>query len=366
VKTLHARSLGVLAPGHPWIFEALLPPLDDGQILVATRYTGLSAGTELSVVKGTNPHHRRRWDRDHCVFVDGAPRSEYPVRVLGYMEVARVVCSRSASAAVGTELAMTYGHRTAHVADPTAETAIPLPDDLDPLLGVFVGQMGPICANGLLHAAAEAEGPDTDDLGAGVRGRHVLVTGAGVVGLLTGLFARHYGATAVAVADPTPVRLAAAEGLGLEPIDTAQVEPWRWCKQRWRHGSGDCGADVAFQCRGRSAALTVALRALRPQGTVVDLAFYQDAAADLCLGEEFHHNGLAIRCAQIARVPRGLAGRWDRRRLAAETVTLLRAHGVFVRRHLVTDVVPFDDGPAFLAEVAARRRHTLQAVFVIS
>lgn len=342
-----------------------MPPLDDGQILVATRYTGLSAGTELSVVKGTNPHHRRRWDRDHCVFVDGAPRSEYPVRVLGYMEVAQVVSSRSASVAVGAELAMTYGHRTAHVADPTAETAIPLPDDLDPLLGVFVGQMGPICANGLLHAAADTEGPATDDLGAGVRGRHVLVTGAGVVGLLTGLFARHYGAAAVAVADPTPARLAAAEHLGLEPVDTTRVQPWRWCKQRWRHGGGDCGADVAFQCRGRSAALAVALQALRPQGAVIDLAFYQDAAAALYLGEEFHHNGLTIRCAQIARVPRGLAGRWDRRRLAAETVALLRAQGALVRRHLVTDVVPFDDGPVFLAELADRRRHTIQTIFVI-
>jgi threonine dehydrogenase-like Zn-dependent dehydrogenase len=276
-----------------------------------------------------------------------------------------VVSSRSGSAAVGATLAMTYGHRSAHVADPTTETAIPLPDDLDPLLGIFVAQMGPICANGLLHAAADSEGPGTDDLGAGVRGRHVLVTGAGVVGLLTGLFARHYGAAAVAVADPTPTRLAAAEGLGLEPIDTTRIEPWRWCKQRWRHGASDCGADVTFQCRGRSAALAVALQALRPQGTVVDLAFYQDAAAELRLGEEFHHNGLAIRCAQIARVPRGLAERWDRRRLAAETVTLLRAHSALIRRHLITDLVPFDDGPAFLAELAARRRHTIQAVFVI-
>ena len=53
---------------------------------------------------------------------------------------------------------------------------------------------------------------------------------------------------------------------------------------------------------------------------MVDLAFYQGGAPDLALGEEFHHNGLTIRCAQIGRVPRGTAHLWDRRRLAAETV----------------------------------------------
>lgn len=76
-------------------------------------------------------------------------------------------------------------------------------------------------------------------------------------------------------------------------------------KTRWRHGPGDRGADVVFQCRGQAASLALALRVLRPQGAVVDLAFYSDSAGEVRLGEEFHHNGLAVRCAQIGRVPRG-------------------------------------------------------------
>jgi folate-dependent tRNA-U54 methylase TrmFO/GidA len=95
---------------------------------------------------------------------------------------------------------------------------------------------------------------------------------------------------------------------------------------------------------------------------VVDLAFYTDDGAALRLGAEFHHNGLAIRCAQIGRVPRGTAHAWDRERLSAETVDLLRAHGSAVRAHVVTDVVPLAEGPALLADLAARRRHVIQAV----
>lgn len=84
-----------------------------------------------------------------------------------------------------------------------------LPPGLDPLLGVYVAQMGPICANGLLHAAAELVGTSpagaaSVQLGDGVRDRRVLVTGGGVVGLLTGLFALAAGATEVALADPDP------------------------------------------------------------------------------------------------------------------------------------------------------------------
>jgi hypothetical protein len=79
---------------------------------------------------------------------------------------------------------------------------------------------------------------------------------------------------------------------------------------------------------------------------VVDLAFYPGGAPDLRLGEEFHHNGLGIRCAQIGRVPRGLAHAWDRERLSRETLALLERRGDDVRAHLVSDVVPFADGPA--------------------
>jgi threonine dehydrogenase-like Zn-dependent dehydrogenase len=117
-----------------------------------------------------------------------------------------------------------------------------------------------------------------------------------------------------------------------------------------------------FQCRGRAASLAEALRSLRPQGTVIDLAFYEGGADQVRLGEEFHHNGLAIRCAQVGRVPRGLAASWPRERLQAEGVRLLRAHGALVERVLVTDVVAFDDGPALLSDLMEHRRHALLAV----
>jgi threonine dehydrogenase-like Zn-dependent dehydrogenase len=362
-----ARTVDVLqvtAPGTVEWVPVPDEPLPDGSFRVDTVASGVSAGTELSFVKGTNPALTRVWDADLGLFQSETASPQYPVTKLGYMQVGRVVASRTPQVAVGQTVAATYGHATGHDLDPVHERYVVLPPDLDPLLGVYVAHMGPICANGLLHAAADVLGAGVTDLAAGVRGRRVLVTGAGVVGLLTAVFAQHLGAAEVAVADPTPARLAAATALAVTAVDTQATDLGVWAKQRWRHGPGDRGADVVFQCRGQATVLHDALRALRPQGTVVDLAFYPGGAAAVRLGEEFHHNGLRLVCAQIGRVPRGLAHVWDRERLSAATLDLLAARGPDLRAHLVTDVVPLAAAPALFADLAARRRQVLQAVLI--
>jgi threonine dehydrogenase-like Zn-dependent dehydrogenase len=366
------RTLGVAAPGRPEFFSYEEEPPEEGQFRVDTLYTGLSAGTELTFLKGTNPYLHSSWDPERGVFCEGEPSQSYPVRVMGYMEVAHVVETRTPAVGNGDVVALNYGHRTGHVIDPRRSVVTVLPDSLDPVLGVYVAQMGPICANGLLHATAEAVGVASDAaagpaLGDGVRHRRVLVTGAGVVGLLTGLFARAHGAAEVAVADPDVRRLDVAEALGLTPVAEKDSDTtWRWCTSRWRNGLADNGADLVFQCRGRTTALVTALRSLRPQGSVIDLAFYQGGSPELRLGEEFHHNGLTIRCAQIGRVPRGLEATWDRRRLCEATLELLRSCGELIREHLVTDLVELDDAPAVMRDLAERRRSTIQAVFAVA
>jgi threonine dehydrogenase-like Zn-dependent dehydrogenase len=356
------RTIVVTAPGRISVTEEQPAPVPDGGFRVRTLYTGVSAGTELSYVKGTNPYLSTGWDASLGLFTPGDPATPYPVTRLGYMEVARVEQSRTPAVAEGAVVAMTYGHRTGFLGDPVRDRVVPLPPDLDPMLGIYVAHMGPICANGLLHAAADLHGTDVRSLADGVRGRRVAVTGAGVVALLTALFARRHGAASVVVLDPTPQRRAVAEALGLETLDPDADDPAVVLKTRWRHTADDRGADVVFQCRGQSSALHLAMRLLRPQGTVVDLAFYQGGADGVRLGEEFHHNGLALRCAQIGRVPRGLAPTWDRERLSAETIDLLREHGDGVRKHLISAVVPFDEAPGLLTDLAERRRHELQVV----
>lgn len=366
MSTRTIRSLGVEDRGRAYFFSYEEGPLPDNHFRLDTLYTGISAGTELTFLHGTNPYLHARWDEEFGLFHRDEASAHYPMPFMGYMEVGRVIESRARGVMEGEIMAMTYGHKSGHTADAHHEFYIPLPRDIDPILGIYVGQMGPICANGILHAAAEMVGYDVRHLGDGVRGRNVLVIGAGVVGQLTALFARHCGAANVAITNRTTPRLEAAKALGFTTINESESEPWQYCKEQWHHGRNDRGADLVFQCRAEPASLQTALRSLRPQGAVIDLAFYQQGAEAVRLGEEFHHNGLTIRCAQIGRVPRGLGHTWNRQRLAQETIELLRDYGPQIREHLITDVVPYDKAPAFMTRLAADYQpEVLQAVLAL-
>ena len=357
----HIRSLGVERRNVAYLSGYDEGPLGPGQVRLDMLYTGFSAGTELTFVKGTNPYLHARWDTGRGVFVPGEAQQHYPVPFLGYMESARVVESTVGDFAPGDVVGAVFGHKTGHTADPFHDVLTKLPPAIDPILGIYVGQMGPIAANGILHADAEMLGPDAPFFGAGIKDRPVLVIGAGIVGLFVALFAQGCGASEVVIADPSEFRRIRAACLGLTPMPEADA--WARAKARWHHGGDDRGADIVFQTRADSASLHAAMQALRPQGTVIDLAFYQGGADRLRLGEEFHHNGLNLRCAQINRVPRGMATAWDKRRLAGETVKLLAARGDEIRAQLITHVVPIEEAPAFIGHLVADRPEFLQIVF---
>jgi threonine dehydrogenase-like Zn-dependent dehydrogenase len=359
----HIRSLGVEREGQAYHLGYDEAPPGEGQVQLQTLYSGFSAGTELTFLKHTNPYFFSRWNGERGVFEPGEPSLHYPVPFLGYMESARVLESRSPAFTNGQVVGTAFGHKSGHTADPARDVLVPLPFQLDPILGVFVGQMGPIAANGILHADAEIFGSNVIHLGQGIAGRHVIVIGAGTVGLMTALFAQRAGATGLIVADPSPWRRARIEAFGITAMDEERA--FQHAKTQW-HSGGDRGADFVFQTRAQAGSLHTAFRSLRPQGTVIDLAFYQGGADALRLGEEFHHNGLALKCAQINRMPRGLGHQWDRRRLAGETVALLHSVGDNVKREVITHIVPFEDGPAFLAELVEKRPEFMQIVFKVA
>lgn len=96
---------------------------------------------------------------------------------------------------------------------------------------------------------------------AGLRGGdHVLVTGAGPVGLLAMKVAFALGATAVTMTDVSPSRLEAAQRFGAtRTINVAEQS----LAQVTRH------ADVLLECSGNQQALMDGIRALRPAGVAV-------------------------------------------------------------------------------------------------
>lgn len=349
------RSLGFEAPGNPYFADYEEGPPAPWELRIETLYSGFSAGTELTFMKGTNPYLHSRWDDGKRSFVPGEAGMHYPVPFVGYMEVGRVIQGEARDVSNGSVVAGAWGHKSGHVIDPGRDRFFPLPAAIDPMLGIYVGQMGPIAANGILYADHELIGRDCATLGASLSGRPVLVFGGGVVGFFTALFAQAAGASEIVIADPSPFRRLRAESLGFSAM--TEDEAVDHAKARWH------GADLVFQTRASAESLHNAMKALRPHGSVIDLAFYQGGTEAVRLGEEFHHNWLSIRCAQIGRVPRGMEHLWDHERLGRQTIALLEQRGADIRQQLITHVVPIDEAPDFLRALVAERPEFIQIVF---
>src|SRR5689334_15489216 len=100
------RVVVVTAPGKLSVVAEDEAP---GPFRVRTLYSGVSAGTELSFVKGTHPALHAAFDPALGLFGDPPP-SPFPITRLGYMEVGEVTESSTPAVAAGTVVAMTYGH----------------------------------------------------------------------------------------------------------------------------------------------------------------------------------------------------------------------------------------------------------------
>jgi L-iditol 2-dehydrogenase len=107
-------------------------------------------------------------------------------------------------------------------------------------------------------------------------GEHVLVTGAGPIGLLAMQAALALGATRVTVADVNPHRLDLARRTGASHTVDLREQPL---------GEAGVEADVLLECSGHPAALADGIRSLRPAGVAVAVGMGpgEEAAIPLAL-----------------------------------------------------------------------------------
>lgn len=303
-----------VGPGIVDVIEVPALRLLPGQARVRTIVSGVSAGTELTAYRGTNPYLTATWDPDLRLFSNSHPgMPSYPLEGWGYSEVGEVVEVGPGSTgddgdvgdvAVGDLVWGIWGHRSEGVLPAAALRDHQLPRSLDPAAGCFV-RVGAIALNAVL----EAENGIGDT---------VVIFGQGVIGLLATHYATIAGSTVIAV-DAIPARRDAASALGARHV----LAPGPDIALEIRDLTQGRGADQAIELSGSYHALREAVRAVAPDSAVVAAGFYQGPATALHLGEEFHHNRARIIASQIGSVPPRLRPRWDRDRLQYTVVTLL-------------------------------------------
>jgi threonine dehydrogenase-like Zn-dependent dehydrogenase len=278
-----AQAFWVSAPGHGEIRPVQLPPAGAGEVLVRTRYTGISRGTELLVFAGRVPDDQRQAMR--APFQEG----EFPGPVkYGYLNVG--VVETGPPELAGSTVFCLYPHQTAYVVPATA--VLPLPDGVPAERAVLAGAVE-TAVNALWEA-----GPRLGD--------RACVVGAGMVGCSVARLLAQVPGVRVTLVDVDPAREPVAAALG-----AAFAHPHEMAGEH----------EIVVHASATAEGLRRCLDLLAPGGEVLELSWYGAGEVSLPLGGGFHSRRLAIRASQVGVVAasrRGTRSARDRLALALE------------------------------------------------
>ena len=333
------------SPRHSEVVTFDDPAPEPGEVLIETAYSGISAGTELTAYRGSNPYLASEWDPRQRLFVPGASTHAYPLDAWGYEEVGHVtaVGSNDDEDLLGQLVWGAWGHTSVAVRPTEYVRARLMPKGSLAMSGIFA-KIGAISLNAVLDADIHV-------------GETVAVFGAGVPGQLVAQLAARNGAHVIVV-DPVAERRELAEKLGA-PVS---IDPTAGdVAAAIRALTDNRGADVSIEMSGAYTALHEAIRATAYSSRVVASGFFQGGASTVRLGEEFHHNRISVIGSQISGVAPHLQHRWDELRMS-RTILNLEQQGALRLTDLVTHVIPAAEAPAAFEMLDTAPQGALQVV----
>ena len=284
-QTVQARAFWVEAPDRGALRDEQLALPQPGEVLVRTRYSGISRGTESLVFGGRVPPSQYRAMR--APFQCG----DFPAPVkYGYASVGEV--EQGPADLRGRPVFCLFPHQDRYVAP--SDAVIPLPEGLPPERAVLAAN-----TETALNVAWDARiGP----------GDQVCVIGAGVVGCLTAWLAGRIAGTEVTLVDLKQTRAEIADRLRVH-FATPDQAPGE--------------QDVVIHTSASAAGLSTALACAGLEARVVEASWFGDAAPAVPLGEDFHARRLKLISSQVGQLPADRRVRWSYRRRLAKALELL-------------------------------------------
>jgi len=300
--------------------ETTVGPPEDDELLVETRASAISAGTELLVYRDQTPAD---FPADEALdALDGD--LSYPLQY-GYAAsgVVREVGAEVDPDWVGRSVFAFVPHQTRFRATP--DSVVALPPETTPAAGSLLPSVE-TATNIVLDAAPRL-------------GERVVVFGAGVIGLCVVRLLADFPLESLVAVDPIERRRTLAATLGADrtttPAEIGAVDP----------AVGDSavdGADLAVELSGQPSALDDAIGVVGYDARIVVGSWYGTKREPIDLGGRFHRDRIDIVSSQVSTISPELRGRWDHdRRMDA---ALDRLDGV-PADELITHRIPFERAP---------------------
>lgn len=315
--TIYAHQLWFVAPQQLEVRQQILPSLSANELLVQTKISAISAGTELLVYRGEIPAELSL----DANFESQQQPISYPLQY-GYASVGQVqhVGNHVNSEWLGKRVFSFQPHASYFIATP--EILIPIPDDITDEQAIFLANME--TAVNLVH-----------DGNPGI-GEKVVVFGQGVVGLLTtGILAQFPLSQLIAID-----AIAHRRSVSLLWGATQAIDPFVEADILQLTNELTIGADLIYEISGVPNALNSAIQLSGFTSRIVIGSWYGTKAAPIALGGAAHRNRLTFITSQVSSLAPKLSGRWDKQRrfeLAWQMIRELHPETLITTRVSITD-----------------------------
>jgi 2-desacetyl-2-hydroxyethyl bacteriochlorophyllide A dehydrogenase len=318
---MNAQALWFTAPRQVEIRSAALEPPGPGEVLVRSRVSAISAGTELLIYRGLAPADLPVDDTLPAL----SGMLVLPLRY-GYAAVGRVVGLGDGvpPALEGSRVMAFQPHADAFTA--RVEEIVPLPESVTEEEAAFLPNLE-TAVNLVLDGAPRI-------------GEQVAVLGQGIVGLLTTALLARMPLASLVTADAYPRRRRAALAWGAHACLDPAVHDF--ASELALHLQAERpypGADLTYELSGDPAALDLAIGITGRNGRIVIGSWYGTKRASTDFGGRFHRSRLRMISSQVSSLAPELTGAWSKPRRLGVALSLLPTLPV---RDLVTHRFPFE------------------------
>lgn len=335
-----ASQLWFTAPFSVEVREVTLPAPAADEVVVRTRYSAVSAGTELLLYRGQMPGSMSL----DATLSSLQQSSGYPLQY-GYACVGEVQqTGRDVDPDWQGRQVFSFQPHASHFLA-TTDQLIAVPDDLSAQAAVFLPNME--TAVNLVQD------------GQPLIGERVVVLGQGIVGLLlSGLLARFPLADLAAV-EGQPDRQDLARTFGVKDVYSPD-EATRAVASSSDGYPAMADADLIYEVSGQPEALNLAIALSGFASRIVIGSWYGSKRVPIDLGGKAHRNRLQLITSQVSTLAPGLSGRWDKQRRYHLAWDMIRATDT---AQLITHNLPLEEAEWLYKQLHEEASGIMQSLF---
>ena len=338
---MESKSLYYLSPGVVEVRSEVVPDPGPNQVLVRTRYSAISHGTEMLLYRGQFP--------DGIALDESIPSLSggvnYPLKY-GYAQVGEIIHA-------GSEVDQSWIGKNVFAFHPHSSCFVSGIKDLQ------IIPDGLKLEDALFFANMETAVGFAMDGGPAI-GERVVVFGQGIVGLLTTSLLATYPLECLITLDHFDLRRQASLDMGADT--SLDPEKANYFSDTNHKDDGDLvhNADLVFELTGNPAVLNHAIEAAAYEGKIIVGSWYGKKEVHLELGGWFHRGRLKLISSQVSRINSTFSARWEKERRYQLTWEMLRQ---VKPSRLVTHTIPIEDAKKAFDLLDKKPGDVIQVIF---